>query len=141
MGVHFELDISDIEPEFRRLGVNGNIDHKLIFALEAVFTTVFQTTQKDVHVQTGSLKGSGKPKSSYSKLAWTGTIVYGGTAGGHVHDPVKYAEYEARRGAKSTTVPRKDGKPRRPGNHDFLHSARKMDELYGKVLGEWIKKG
>ncbi len=133
MAVRYDMDISGPEREFHRLGADGEPDHRILFSLEAILTTVFQITQRDVHIETGALKGSGKPKSGYHRKMWEGTITYG-------EGPVNYAYWEARRGTKDNAKPRKDGKPRKQGDHDMLHSARKMDKLYQKAIEDWFGK-
>ena len=61
--------------------------------------SIFQATQEYTHVQTGSLRSSGKIHISYdaTRAVLEAEIVYGGPSTG-VHNPVKYSVYEASRG-------------------------------------------
>lgn len=67
-------------------------------ALSAVLAAGFEETQQRVHVQTGSLKASGRMKSSTRGDEWEGEISYGGPAFGYPHNPVRYASEEFGRG-------------------------------------------
>ena len=60
----------------------------------------FAETQAFVHIETGSLKGSGKYTTSYNKATHSleAEITYGGPAPGMKNDPVRFAVYEASRG-------------------------------------------
>jgi hypothetical protein len=69
-----------------------------IKALEEVLTMAFDLTQEDVHVITGSLRGSAKSSTSVDDSTWQGEIVYGGSSPGFPKDPVSYAGHERLRG-------------------------------------------
>jgi hypothetical protein len=89
-------------------------DFGTIGALEAVLRNQFVDTQVRVHVDTGSLKLSGKTYTTYDGKEWEGTIAYGGESPGGVHDPVTYAIYELAR----------------KGTHDFFRG------VYGEDFNE-----
>lgn len=88
-------DFSDID---RDLG-EAYPSRAFIEKLDVLLLQTFKDTQKFVHVDTASLKMSGRVESGYSRATnrWTGEISYGGSSAG-VHDPVRYAVYEAARG-------------------------------------------
>jgi hypothetical protein len=80
--------------------------------LNAVLTSAFFATQADVHVETGSLRGSGNAyfedehSGGVEQGQWVGVIQYGGPSPGFINDPVRYAAYEqARGGAHDFMVP------------------------------------
>jgi hypothetical protein len=100
-GIDAELDRLDRMPSEEMSGL-----------LNAVLTSAFFATQAQVHVITGSLKGSGNASSEDSHSGgveegqWTGTIQYGGPSPGFIHDPVNYAAYEqARHGSHDFMAP------------------------------------
>lgn len=66
----------------------------------AKLESLLAETQAYTHVETGSLRASGKIHTSYdmTRAVLSGEITYGGSAPGGVHDPVRYAVYEAARG-------------------------------------------
>lgn len=75
--------------------------------LNAVLQSVFKETQFVVHVQTSSLKWSGKSYSTYNRgtHVWRGRIQYGGESPG-INNPVTYAIYELdRHGEHNFMVP------------------------------------
>lgn len=90
-------DWSKVESELDRLSVMPS--PKTTALLRGVMTQGFAMTQDQVHIDTGSLKSSGKEDEdiSYTKHQWMGTIRYGGPSLG-VNNPVDYAIYEKRRG-------------------------------------------
>lgn len=79
---------------------------RTVTELEHVLSAMFNQTQQDVHVITGSLRGSGRPSSEFDGEVWSGTISYGGPSPGFPNDPVEYAQYEWGRG----------------GDHDYLRN-------------------
>lgn len=91
--------------------------------LEAILALAFGRSQQEVHIITESLKASGTIDSDLKNDVWKGTIEYGGPAPGFAHDPVRYAEYEQRRGQ----------------SHDFMASTYPLDSAYGKVVVEHVR--
>lgn len=94
---------------------NAEAVAKLNAALEKTFIAV----TADVHVDTGSLKQSGKSsgKRIKARKRWEGTIRFGGPSTG-VNNPVDYAIYEKRRG----------------GHHDFFAGLPAMKSSYVKAI-------
>lgn len=99
-------------------------DPKTIVELDAILSSQFAATQVAVHIETGSLKSSGKMTSAVDAEAhtWEGTMVYGGPSLG-VNNPVDYAIYEKARG----------------GPHDFLASAELLEVLYTTAIKDGLK--
>lgn len=93
--------------------------------LNAALQVGFKATQAAVHVETGSLKASGRTREDVSKIAnrWEGQIIYGGRSTGSKNNPVDYAIYEQRRGIGGAGGP-SDAK----GDHDFLRPMLLMDD-------------
>lgn len=116
-----ELDISDVEKELDRIIDGPGLDDLLEF--EAILVTQFQISQQKVHIQTGSLKNSGKVKSALTQNKWEGSLIYGGLSAGFPHNPVKYAHYEQQR----------------DGSHDFMEGVYSLDVRYGEALESWLK--
>jgi len=121
MTVYIEVDISDVEKELDRIIDGPSIPDVLEF--EAVLASQFQITQQIVHIRTGSLKLSGKLKSTIDLNKWQGEITYGGVAPAAIHDPVKYAHYEQER----------------DGLHDYMEPIYTLDSRYGDALESWLK--
>jgi hypothetical protein len=121
MSFYFEMDISDVEKELDRI-IDGP-DKSDNAEFEAVLATQYQITQRTVHIQTGSLKNSGKLSSSSTGGNWEGRIEYGGSSVGFPHNPVKYAHYEQER----------------EGAHDFMEPAYALDERYGDAMISFLK--
>lgn len=90
-------DYSEVNAELDRL--IGMPDPQTSAALTSVLEAGFGLTQMAVHIDTGSLKSSGKSSSSTDESSheWEGKIRYGGPSGG-INNPVNYAIYEKRRG-------------------------------------------
>ena len=103
--------------------------------LDIVLQLGYVETQKDVHVETGSLKSSGKVGSEVSKIEskWEGTIRYGGPSTG-VNNPVDYAIYEKRRGIGGAGGP-SDAK----GDHDFFGSLPSLHKKYIEAIQIGLK--
>jgi hypothetical protein len=120
--IYLEMDISDVERELDRI-IDGP-GKEDILEFEAVLATQFQITQQAVHIQTGSLKSSGKVSSSTTPTRWQGELKYGGLSGG-IHNPVKYAHYEQERDS----------------SHDFMQPAYALDDRYGDAVESWLKGG
>src|SRR5688572_14562048 len=108
-----EVDISDLDAELERL--ENAPGFKTILALESLLATQFAATQLQVHIETHSLKTSGKVDSELGRGIWKGEIEYGGISPGSYNDPVDYAIYEYERG----------------GSHNFIKPAVDSDHLYG----------
>ncbi len=116
-----EVDISDLDAELERL--ENAPGFKTILALESLLATQFAATQQQVHVDTHSLKTSGKIDSDLGRGIWKGEIEYGGISPGSFHDPVTYAIYEYERG----------------GFHDFIRPAVDSDHLYGIIMDTFMR--
>lgn len=88
-------DFGDIDRDFGE----AHPSRTFIEKLDMLMYKTFMDTQNFVHVDTASLKMSGRVESGYSRATnrWTGEISYGGPSAG-VHNPVRYAVYEAARG-------------------------------------------
>lgn len=110
----------EIDKELDRLSDGPTIQD--IMKFESVLARQFNATQARVHVQTGSLKTSGKVSSSKTPSSWEGNISYGGLSGG-IHNPVDYAEFERER----------------DGAHDFLAPAVAMEQEYLDVITNFFK--
>lgn len=100
---------------------------KAKFYLDSVLTAGFKATQAAVHVETGSLKSSGKKSSSMVADEWRGEIEYGGVSTG-INNPVTYAIYEKARGATWA------GPSSVKGDHNFLAPLDALDSLYIKAI-------
>lgn len=85
--------------------------------LDSVLYTGFAQTQAMVHIQTGSLKSSGKATTEFDGKTWRGEITYGGVSLG-VNNPVTYAIYEKAR----------------DGDHDFMTPLKSLDTLFVKAI-------
>lgn len=94
----------DLSPMIAHLRSIGHPSARVVIRLEQALLQAFEQSQQDVHVITGSLRGSGRTHSNFDGSIWEGTIEYGGDSPGFVNDPVVYSQYERARG----------------GDHDFL---------------------
>lgn len=92
-------------------------------ALDAVLLAAFFETQAEVHVITGSLKGSGNAYSDVDGDEWTGTLSYGGLSPGFPNDPVEYAAYEQARG----------------GGHDFMHAFFAFHDRFAEAVRDGLE--
>lgn len=106
--VHSKL----VEAELERLEDGPGIRDLIRF--EAVLAAQYTATQAAVHIDTTSLKNSGKQSSSHNRTTdvWEGKITYGGPS--RPINPVDYAQYEQARG----------------GSHDFMRPAVKLSPRY-----------
>jgi hypothetical protein len=129
--IHLSSDYTALDREIDRLGRMP--DFKTVAELDAVLHQGFVKTQAAVHVETESLKASGKESSEVDKLdhAWEGEIEYGGPSLGP-NNPVNYAIYEKARGAGGAGGP-SDLK----GDHDFMAPLPSLHPSYITA----IKKG
>lgn len=88
----------DMSEWFDALDVMSGPGAETVEQLSASLEAGFTETQALVHVQTGSLKASGKAQAELSDDEWAGEISYGGSSPGSVYDPVTYATEEFSRG-------------------------------------------
>lgn len=121
MSVRFDVDLSSAGRELDRLA-RGPAP-RIVLGLESVFLAAFQETQQIVHVITGSLRGSGKPETSFDGEAWEGTVFYGGASPGFPNDPVNYAIYELARG----------------GSHNFFGPMYRTPDQIRQVIMEHLR--
>lgn len=121
MPVKYSVDVHSAESEMRRL--EDGPDTSDLLRLESVLTQLFMATQEAVHVQTGSLKASGRIDSRYRNGVWRGEIRYGGMSPGSVHDPVRYSRQEQGRG----------------GSHNFLRPVEDADAAYVRAMADFLK--
>jgi len=91
---------------------------KAVMRLEQVLAEVFTMSQTQVHVITGSLRGSGKTASDFDGEQWSGMASYGGPSPGFPNNPVEYAFYEWRRG----------------GAHDFFGQAQLVGSKFSDAI-------
>lgn len=119
MSLEIRVDVDDILAELDRLADAPN--ERTIFELNSVLALTFEATQAFVHVQTGSLKGSGKQHSEVKGDVWIGEVTYGGTSTG----PIPLVEY---------AVIEQERRPDRRGNHDFLTPSLHMSGLFDAVV-------
>jgi hypothetical protein len=112
-------DYASIDHELDRITDLPNGEMKGL--LDAVLASAFAATQEDVHVETGSLKSSGRTETHSSEHGWHGEIHYGGPSAG-VNNPVDYAIYEKRRG----------------GAHDFFAPLAVFDDAFAEAIKEGL---
>lgn len=119
--MQIEIHSRMVEKELARLEDGPGIRDLLRF--EAILVTQFSATQARVHIDTTSLKNSGRQKSTMHRATnvWEGTITYGGPS--RPIPVVKYAPYEQARG----------------GSHDFLQPAMKLNKQYERAILDFIK--
>lgn len=115
-------DIEKMLSEVRRLANPLGDNSTLSDTFEAIITTQFQLTQKAVHIQTGSLKSSGKLDTDKDGNSWKGVISYGGISSG-IHNPVRYAGHELERG----------------GLHDYMSEGIEYERFYGPAISSWMR--
>ena len=119
--LHLTSNYRELEREADRLEALPDVKSKP--ALDAVLSAGFKLTQGAVHIQTGSLKSSGKKASLIHGDTWEGVISYGGVSAG-VNNPVDYAIYEKRR----------------EGSHDFFSPLKALDGLWIKAMLRTLAK-
>lgn len=114
--MRIEIHSRLVEKELERLEDGPGIRDLLRF--EAILASQFSATQARVHIDTTSLKNSGRQKSTMHRATsvWEGTITYGGRS--RPIPEVKYAPYEQARG----------------GSHDFMQPAVKLDKRYLRAI-------
>lgn len=118
-----DVDTRCSDWELRRLQDGFTTEDHMNFA--AILFTNFVKTDQAVHVETGSLRGSGTAEVDHSGGDyWEGHIAYGGASFG-VKPNVRYAVAEL-----FGTSPKHGGPPA----HDFMRHTRYIDdELMGPV--------
>lgn len=120
--MRIEIHSRMVENELERLSDGPGI--KDLIRFEAILGEQFTVTQAQVHIDTSSLKNSGRHKSSMDRRGkrWEGEISYGGPS--RPIPEVKYAGYEQARG----------------GNHDFMRSttSKKFDRQYFKAIMDFF---
>lgn len=131
--IHLSSDYTEMDRELDRIG--NMPDFKTRLALDTVLQLGFKETQAAVHIETGSLKDSGKVDSSTDKLEhkWEGEITYGGPSSGP-NNPVDYAIYEKARGVGGAGGP-SDLK----GDHDFISPLMLMGPMWVAAVKAGLK--
>jgi hypothetical protein len=96
-------------------------DGKAAELLDVVLELAFELTQRAVHIDTHSLKSSGRWESDTDKIrhTWVGLITYGGPTVGP-KNPVNYAIYERARG----------------GSHDFFYPLGEVMPMFAEAVRE-----
>lgn len=119
--MRIEIHSRLVENELERLEDGPGIRDLLRF--EAILANQFTSTQAKVHIDTTSLKNSGRQSSSMNRTTdvWEGTITYGGAS--RPTPVVKYAMYEQARG----------------GSHDFMRPAVKLSGKYERAILDFFK--
>ena len=116
--MRIEIHSKLVEANLERLADGPGI--KDLIRFEAILGEQFTQTQARTHIDTGSLKRSGRHKSSMDRKTsrWEGEISYGGPS--TPNNPVDYAHYEQARG----------------GGHDFMRPTtyKKYDQKYFRAI-------
>jgi hypothetical protein len=121
MWVILNSDWSGIEKELKRLkSIPTTTDKR---RLDRVLEFGLSRTRQDVHIETGSLRSSGKAKSVMLLGRYSGTLRYGGPSAG-INNPVDYAIFELDRG----------------GPHDFMRSTALLHPLWVEAIKEIMTK-
>jgi hypothetical protein len=116
---------SDVEVILARLDALSDLpDAKAKLLLDGVLEVAFEWTQADVHIDTHSLRPSGRKDSKTIKYKkqWVGEISYGGATAGPKR-VVDYAIYEKARG----------------GAHDFFKSLPAAMPLFAEAVREAMR--
>jgi hypothetical protein len=118
-----DVDIRCSDWELRRLQDGFTAEDHLNFT--SVLLRNYVKSYQDIHVETGSLRGSGEAEVDRTgDYVWEGHISYGGASLG-VKNPVRYAVSEL-----FGTSPRYGGPP----SHDYLKYTQHIDdELIGPI--------
>lgn len=119
--IEIHSDWGEVHAELDRL--EGMPDGPMKALLDGVLLSAFFATQEEVHVITGSLRGSGNASSDVDGDEWTGLVSYGGPSPGFPFNPVRYAEYERRRG----------------GDHDFMHPFLAFHDRFGEAMRDGLE--
>jgi hypothetical protein len=117
--VKIEIDAKEVLGELGRLAGPPPVAQ-----LEALFLSSYSAVKAAVHIETGSLKGSGLPQTTFDGSRWESVMKFGGASPGFPHNPVKYAIYElARHGA-----------------HDFFYAggAYSTPDEYKKIIEDHL---
>lgn len=120
-GIRINSDYRQLEREADRLAKLPNVKSEAL--LNSVLSAGFKATQAAVHIDTSSLKFSGKKESLTHGKTWEGVISYGGITTG-INNPVDYAIYEKRR----------------EGTHDFFEPLKALDALWVKAILRMLEK-
>jgi hypothetical protein len=120
MTTEFTINFGNLDRTFN--ADRGWPNARTVLQLEAVLTAQFQSTQRQVHVRTQSLRRSGDHYGEVHATSWSGVIRYGGPSPGSRHDPVKYARYELNRGKKLPAGATLTGTG--SADHDFMRATR-----------------
>lgn len=112
-------DYSQMDHELDR--IDSLPDGEMKGLLDAVLAAAFAATQEDVHVETGSLKSSGRTESHSAGAKWQGEIHYGGPSMGP-NNPVDYAIYEKARG----------------GPHDFFLPLAAFEDAFAEAVAKGL---
>ncbi len=122
--IHWEVDDSGIMRTLGRLADGPDLD--ALFEFETGLIDVFIKTQKDVHVDTGSLKNSAFPESRYDNDSeeWVGEFSYGGES--HPIPFVDYAQIEQSR----------------EGTHNFMRhvDSKTNDNYYIRAIKRYMRR-
>lgn len=119
--IRINSDWSEVFDELTRL--ESMPDERMSGLLDGVLREAFYETQFVVHIETGSLRRSGKVTSDDGNHKWEGQITYGGSSNGAPHDPVRYAGYEQDRG----------------GSHDFMRPLYHYHEAFKEAVVEGLR--
>lgn len=120
------IEVDDREVQHTLTNLMEGPDGEAQFKLAAHTTRLYQYSRALVHVDTGSLKSSGRSTSDYREPIYESTISYGGPSAG-VNNPVDYAIYED---ARDKT------------HDDFYESLEKIeaDKGYGDAIVNWLSR-
>lgn len=113
----------DVSEWLDALDAHEGPGEETLLALSQVLSEGFAETQARVHVDTGSLRGSGRVSSDRVEEGWEGEITYGGPAPGYAHPYVDYAREEFGRG----------------GDHDAMSNLDLMREDYLEAMGATVR--
>ena len=127
--IFISSDWSEVDNEIDRLEKMPTAKTKVV--LGAVLKTGFTLTQEAVHVESGTLKESGKMRADSSRAQdqWEGEITYGQNEG-----PADYAIYEKRRGTHWV------GPSSVKGDHDFFSPLEALHPLWIAAILEGLRR-
>lgn len=94
--VDIEVDVSEPMHEIDRL--LAEFAPEVFLRLEKLLAAAFLSCWNVVHVETGSLKSTGRPESLATATEWGGRVHFGGAAPGFPRDPAFYGVFELARG-------------------------------------------
>jgi hypothetical protein len=122
----FEVDLDGAGAELERL------QHPPTMALEGVLLTTFAMTEARVHVETGALKASGHPTSSFGGDVWEGTLSFDRYPG--IYELARGPHRTVHQGGPGSHFFFDDVEARYPGDWTTGDAYR----LYTKVIEEWL---